>query len=266
MTSSISGGSNSDYLAYLLKELSSSSSSDSSATSDLLSSASTATNKSGSNPINASSMFAKLTKILGGDGQTITKSELESYIKKVETNASGKEDTKSLGFLKQLDKNWNSISGGSDSITEAQLASGLSYLKPPSQSSDSNSSSTDLFSSLANATGASSTGITKDDLIKYLKNLLSELDSSSNDSTNTASGTTTTATSSTSTTDSTIGTSDVNLAKEIKMIANLINNFDTFSGGSSSITSGSFYSALQEPQDPSTITSSQLTFPIDIRV
>ena len=261
MTSSISGGSNSDYLAYLLKELSSSSDSDSSATSDLFSSTSTATSTSGSKQLSVSNMFSKLTKELGGDGKTITKSELESYIKKVETNASGKEDTKALGFLKQLDKNWNSISGGSDSITESQLASGINYLKPPTQSSGSTSSNSDLFSSLANATGAGSSGITKDDLIKYLKNLLSELDSSSSDSTSNSTKTTDT----TSTSNSS-GTSDVNLAKEIKMVTNLINNFDAFSGGSSSITSNSFYSTLHEPQDPSTITSSQLTFPIDIRV
>ena len=246
MVSSIS---NSDSLAYLLKQLASS----------------TSTTSDSSNALSAKDMFAKLSKELGGDGKTITKDQLESYIKTVESDTTGTYDKGSLGFLKQLDTNWNSISGGSDSITESDMAAGMSYLAPPAPPTESSSSSSaisDLFTSLSDATDSDSSGISKDDLVSYLKSLVSSLTSAESAS-DTSTSTSTTA-SSTDSTSSTTSTTD--LANEIKFITNLLVNFDTFSGGSDKITSSSFYSALKEPQDVSTITSDQLTSPIDIRV
>lgn len=246
MVNSISGGS-SDYLAYLLEQIGSSTSSSS-------------TSSSAKGPMSATDMFSKLTDELGGDGKTITKSELENYIDKVESDTTGTYDKKELGFLKQLDSNWNNISGGSDSITESQLKDGMSYLKPPSNG-NSSSPASDLFTSLLEAIGKddnSDSSISKDDLMSYLKSLVSSFDSNPNTKTNDNSDDTSTS--------STTSTSDADLAKEIKFITNIISNFDSFADSSGNMTSNSFYSALREPQDPSTITSDQLVSPIDIMI
>lgn len=247
MVGSISSGSN--YLAYLLQEASSSSSS---SASSLLSSS---TKSQGS--MSASDIFDKLTKDLGGDGKTITKSELEDYISTVKNDTTGKYDKGELGFLTQLDNNWDSISGGSDSITASQLEKGMSYLQPPDHNS--NSQSSDLFTSLIDAIDSNDDGsLSLDELTKYLKSLISSSESSDS-ATDTATTTTTSDASTTS-------TSDADLKKEIKFISELVANFDDFSGGSNSITSNSFYSALRAPQDPLTVTSDQLISPIDISV
>ena len=165
MVSSISSGS-SDYLAYLLQQLEAKSTS--STTSALTSSTTSSSKSTSSNPLSASDMFSKLTSDLGGDGKTITKSELESYIKTVESDTTGTYDKGSLGFLNQLDSNWDSISGGSDSITESQLESGMSYLQPPSQSS--NSLSSDLYSALTDVADSNGDGtISLDELTAYLR-------------------------------------------------------------------------------------------------
>lgn len=258
MVSSISSGN--DYLTTLLSKLASSTIG---STKDSDSDA----KKAGS--LSASDLFSKLTNDLGGDGKTITKSELESYIKKVESDNSGSEDKRKLGLLKQLDANWDKISGGSDSITESQLESGMSYLQPPAPpTGGAGSMATDLYSSLADAVGSTDGSISLDDLTKYLKNLISELEDSTSSSGTTSSTSTTTSTTDTST--STSSTSSNNntaaLQKEIKFISELVSNFDSFSNGSTSITSNSFYNALKEPQDPSTVTSDQLVSPIDLRV
>jgi len=214
-------------------------------------------------------MFAKLTKDLSGDGKTITKSQLESYIAKVEADTSGTEEKGKLGFLKQLDKNWDKISGGSDSITSAQLTAGASYLQPPTQG-EGNSQS--LFSALSDAVGASSSGITKDNLTSYLKSLINSLSSDSDSDSDSDSTTSTSATSSTSSKNSDSSTSTTSttdteeVAKEIKLLTNLLANFDNLSNSDGYITASSLKSGLKEPQDPSTVTSSQLTSPVDLRV
>lgn len=248
MVSSISSNSN-DLLAYLLKRSASSST-------------------TSTNPLNAGNMFAKLSKELGGDGKTITKSQLENYINSIESNTTSTQDKGKLGFLKQLDTNWDKISGGSDSITESQFSAGLSYLQPPTNGS--NSLSSDLFTSLLEAVGKdsnSSSSISKDDLVSYLKSLVSFLNSNSSTTTdNDSDGASTSGTTNTDNTGSTSGASDANIAREIKFITNLISNFGSFADSSGNITSNSFYSALKEPQDPSTITSEQLASPIDIKI
>lgn len=254
MVSSISGSSSSDYLAYLLEQLAESTST--STTTSALSTASKSTSSS-----NTDDIFAKLSDAVGGDGKTITKDELESYIKQVESDTTGKYDKGSLGFLTQLDKNWDNISGGSDSITESDLEAGMSYLQPPTSSSDALVS--DLFTALAGAVDSNGDGsISLSDLTSYLKSLTS----SSSDSTSGTANDNNSDDTSASSTSSTNSTSDTELANEIKLISNLISNFDSFSDGSGNITSNSFYSALNEPQDPSTITSDQLMSPIDIKV
>ena len=201
-------------------------------------------------------MFQKLSKDVGGDGKTITKTQLEDYIASLKSDTSGTADKGKLGFLEQLDKNWDKVSNGKDSITSADLKAGKSYLKPPSKT-DSTSS---LFSSLSDSVNAGSDGITKDDLVSYLKSLFESTTSKDNSST-------TDSTDSTNTTSSTDSTSSSDeLKAEMKLLTNLIVNFDSFASDNGKITSSSLLSALKEPQDPTTVTSSQLQSPIDLRV
>lgn len=254
MVNSVSG--NSDYLAFLLKQLNTNSSTTTTTSTTALTSSASA-----KSPMSASDIFSKLTQELGGDGKTITKDELKTYMSKVESDTTGQYDKKELGFLNQLYNNWDKISGGSNSITENNIESGINYLKPShhTHSRSSDSMPSDLFSSLSEAVGADSNGISKDELSTYLKKLLSESTSASD----TASTTTTTSTTGATNTTS---TNKTELGKEIKLIANLVANFDDFSSGNQYITSNSLLSAMKAPQDPSTITSDQLTSPIDLRV
>jgi len=232
--------------------------------SSILSYLQSSTSSSTSSTSASDDLFSQLSTAVGGDGKTITKEEVENTISKLESEPSGSSDTKELNFLKKLDKNWDKISGGNDSITSSQLAAGKSYLEPhhhhhKSDSATSSDSSTSLYSSLADATGASSSGITKDDLTSYLKSLVNNLSSDSSNSTSTSSST-----SSTTTTDSTTNTKDVE--KEVGLVINLIANFDSLSNGQGYITSSSLQSGLSEPQDPSTVTQEQLQSPIDLKV
>lgn len=252
MVSSISSGS-SDYLAYLLEKYASSSST--STTSETTTNSSSST--SGSTSTN--DMFSKLTTELGGDGKTITKDELSNYIKKVESDTTGTYDKGSLGFLNQLSDNWDSISGGSDSITESQLKAGSSYLKPPT--SGSYSGATDLFSALSDAMDTDGDGISLNDLTSYLTKLTSS-DSDEDSSTTSDS----TSSSSNSTASTTSSSSSSGKKSEIELLTEMIDDFNTFSGGSDTITSSSFYSALKQPQDTSTISAEQLVSPISLQV
>ena len=198
-------------------------------------------------PPSADEMFKNLTKDLGSDGTSITKDQLESYIKKLESESSDSDKGK-LGFLKQLSANFDKISGGSDSITAENLKDGMEYLKPPSgaQGGSQAKSPADMFSDLSTKVGADDSGITKDELESYLEKLKEN------------------------------GQSD---SKEAELISKLIENFDNVSAGTDSITSESLQSSFQSLfsnqndvnsrynwQDPSTITSDQLESPIDIRV
>lgn len=80
-------------------------------------------------PPSAEDMFSRLTEDVGGDGSTITKDQLDSYIESL--GSSDSEDKGKLGFLKQLQSNWDEISGGEDSISVDDLENGMDLLKPP---------------------------------------------------------------------------------------------------------------------------------------
>lgn len=215
-------------------------------------------NRLGSKTKSTDDMFKKLSDDVGGDGKTITKKQLEDYISSLESDTSSTADKGKLGFLKQLDSNWDNISNGKDSITSSDLAAGKKYLTPPQKSEKSSDS---LFSSLSDAVGASSSGISKDDLVNYLKSLF---ESSTADSTKSSDSS---SKSDTNTTDSSSSTSNNDeLKSEMKLITNLIVNFDSFASDNGLITSSSLLSGMKEPQDPLTVTSSQLQSPIDLRV
>ncbi|MDD3012678.1 MAG: hypothetical protein PHC34_03135 [Candidatus Gastranaerophilales bacterium] len=188
----------------------------------------------------AEEMFKKLTEEVGGDGTSITKDDLNSYISELESDSTSNDKGK-LGFLKQLASNFDKVSGGKDSITADDLKSGMEYLKPPSGAQGGfKLSAADIFSNLSSKVGTDDKGITKDDLQTYLKKLQNS------------------------------GSSDT---KETELISKLIEDFDNVSGGTDYITSSSLQNAFQSQansrqqwQDPSTITSDQLQSPIDIKV
>jgi len=199
-------------------------------------------------PPSADEMFGKLTNDLGGDGQTITKDQLDSYIEKLESSDSGNEDKGKLGFLKQLQSNWDKVSGGSDGITAENLKTGMDYLKPPSKGEGGGGappSASNVFSDLLKNIDSDDDEISKSELEEYLEKLQENGDDNS---------------------------------KEAKLVSNMINNFDSISGGADSITASAFQSSFNSLfsqgttnsrynwQDPSTITSDQLQSPIDIRV
>lgn len=92
---------------------------------------------------------------------------------------------------------------------------------------------TTSFDSLAAAVGASSDKVSKTQLIALLQSLVSE-DPSAEEK-----------------------------AKEIAFVKNLIAKFDTLAEGSDYITS---FSRVNEPQDYETVTTEQVTPPIDLRV
>lgn len=87
--------------------------------------------QSPSKPPSSEDMFKKLSQDVGGDGKNITKDQLESYIKELESSYNSSKDKGEWGFLKQLDSNWDKISGGNDSITADNLKSNMDLLRPP---------------------------------------------------------------------------------------------------------------------------------------
>lgn len=65
-------------------------------------------------------MFKSLSIEMGGDGKAITKSQLDSYIDKAESG-SIKIGKQKLSALKQIQKNWDTISKGEDSISVSNM-------------------------------------------------------------------------------------------------------------------------------------------------
>lgn len=73
-------------------------------------------NVQGKKKLTLDEMFKRLSLEMGGDGKTITKKQLDDYI----NNASSgkiKVGEPKLTALKMMQKNWDTISGGKDSIT-----------------------------------------------------------------------------------------------------------------------------------------------------
>lgn len=73
-------------------------------------------------------VFQELSIDMGGDGKAITKKQLDSYIAKAKAAKSGKEDTSGISDnelkgLETMQKNWDKISRGSNSITYSNMSS-----------------------------------------------------------------------------------------------------------------------------------------------
>lgn len=78
-------------------------------------------NSTSNKNLNAKEIFKELSLDVGGDGKTITKKQLDSYIEKVTEAKASKTDTttvsdEELNGLKTLQKNWDKIAAGGDEI------------------------------------------------------------------------------------------------------------------------------------------------------
>lgn len=182
-----------------------------------------------------SKMFGDLASKVGAGESGITKEDLENYLKKLQEE--GKGDSKEAKMIGKLTEDFDKLSGGTDTITASSMQKGMEAMRPHGGNPPK-----DMFSDLSEKVGADGNGITKENLEAYLKKLQEE------------------------------GSSD---SKETDLISKLIKDFDKISGGESTITAESLQNDFQnrfasgsrnEWQDPSTITSSQLEPPIDIRV
>lgn len=88
---------------------------------------------------NPRKIFEKLSIDLGGDGKSITKDQLDNYVKKAESGSISLPDEE-LDALNNLQDEWDNISEGSDSISYSDMsASGnkdiLSSMVPDTQDS-----------------------------------------------------------------------------------------------------------------------------------
>lgn len=199
-------------------------------------------------------LFSKLSSTVGASGKTITKNQVENYVAKANSSTSGPIDKNLADFSGRLLKHWDTISGGDESITQADLESGMTLLEIKQQKKDQapliayglgqndgsefeyahgNSTVITSFDTLAAAVGASGNKVTKDQLMSYLESLTTDIASNSSDYT------------------------------QISFIKNLIAKFDTLSDGGKYITS---LDGVNEPQDYETVTKEQVTPPIDIRI
>jgi hypothetical protein len=77
-----------------------------------------------SKAFSTSDMFVTLSKELGGDGETITKADLGTFIEK---NSEAISPTK-LKALETLQSSWDTISGGKDSISYDNMKGYTSFL------------------------------------------------------------------------------------------------------------------------------------------
>lgn len=77
-------------------------------------------NSASGEDLNAKDIFTKLSIDLGGDGKTITKKQLDSYIKNAENKKISVPDEE-LESLKEIQDNWSTIADGGDSISYSNI-------------------------------------------------------------------------------------------------------------------------------------------------
>jgi len=65
-------------------------------------------------------MFKRLSIMMGGDGTSITKKQLDNYISQAE-KGDVKVTKSGMSALRSMQQNWDTISGGKDSITFADM-------------------------------------------------------------------------------------------------------------------------------------------------
>lgn len=92
--------------------------------------------------LDTKTIFKKLSIDMGGDGKSITKDQLDSYISNAENGTVSISDNE-LKALKTMQSKWDTISKGSDSITYSNM-SGFKDILTSMDSPDDTSNQVDL--------------------------------------------------------------------------------------------------------------------------
>lgn len=136
--------------------------------------------------LNTKDIFKKLSIDVGGDGKSMTKDQLDSYVKNAEDKKNGtvKISDNELKALKTMQSKWDTIAKGGDSITYANMSGSKDILKSMDSPDDiskkvdlsslkSASSIDDVDAYLMNAALSTSININKgSDASSMLKSLL----------------------------------------------------------------------------------------------
>lgn len=141
----------------------------------------------------AKTIFSKLSIDAGGDGKSITKDQLNSYITKAQNGKVSIPDEE-MNALKTLQKNWDKVADGGDSITYSNVSangytSTLTSMAPDNgsktvdMSSDFNNSKTEIDNKLiSSALGTSTNSSSSTDYSSMLKTLLTGTTDENDDS------------------------------------------------------------------------------------
>ncbi len=194
--------------------------------------------------LSGSSMFSKLSNELNiTDGSDITSDQLDAYIKEIESSDSA--DKGKLGFLYQLQDNFDTVAGDDGTISSSDMENNIDLLKPPSNSGANATSSTDFYSKLLEDLGLDDGDEISEDA---LSSLIEELENSD----------------------------DSEDSEKLGFLKQLQENFSTIAGDDGTISESDLstnLSLLQPPTkptnewlDPSEITSQMLESPIDLKV
>lgn len=138
----------------------------------------------GKKKMTTAEMFKRLSLEMGGDGNTITKKQLDDYIDKADSG-SVKLSKHKLSALKTLQKNWGEISQGKDNISagdmkgfELLLAATMADIETDdsnSKTEESSDSESDLQKLLLKNLGLTDIrNVTNSDLSSHLNILLSD--------------------------------------------------------------------------------------------
>lgn len=84
-------------------------------------------NFSGSKKLSSEEIFKRLSLEMGGDGNSITKDQIDNYIDKADSGRI-KVDRAKLQALKKIQENWDSISNGDDEITYDEISNQVGFL------------------------------------------------------------------------------------------------------------------------------------------
>lgn len=132
----------------------------------------------GKKKVSLEEMFKSLSLEMGGDGNTITKKQLDTYIAKAESGAIKVSNAK-LKALKKLQEKWDDISKGKDSISFSDLKDFSMLLVNIvvggfQDSEEEDSSKSDLKEYAKQTLGISDDTSDKSDLEAHLKSLLAD--------------------------------------------------------------------------------------------
>lgn len=142
---------------------------------------------------NSSDLFNKISTSSGGDGNSLTKEQVEDYALKTKNDDNSSEDQSD--FLNKLTENWENKTNGLDSMSKSEFEKSYDSYQAQKQSSDKSDTETGLLSgndetsdssvsgssaltvflqSHASSIGSSGDKITKAELVSYLNSLMSD--------------------------------------------------------------------------------------------